>query len=340
MPFTAREIAERIGADVSGDDSVVLNRLLEIEVAGPGDLSFIASKKYERFLGSSKASAVIVGRALSSDRLTLLLHDDPYYAFMLAARLFNPPKVYPPGIHPSAIISESAVVDPSVHIGPLVTIESGVVIGANSVVLANCVIGEGSILGDDCLMYSNVTLYHGCRIGDRVIIHSGTVVGSDGYGYATSEGIHHKIPQVGIVRIENDVEVGANVTIDRAALGETRIGEGTKIDNLVQIAHNVTIGKGCILVAQVGISGSSKLCNYVILGGQVGIAGHLEIGDGTIIAAQSGVSKDIGPGKTLLGSPAREILKAKKTEACVRRLPETLKRLKKLENKVSDLEKD
>ncbi len=340
MQFTARELAEKIGADVSGDDSVVLTRLSEIEAAGPGDLSFIANKKYERYLDSSDASAVIVGISMSSDRLTLLLHDDPYLAFMKATRLFNPPRVYPPGIHATAVISESASIDSSAHIGPLVTVEDGVRIGANSVVLANCVIGEGNTLGDDCLLYPNVTLYHECRIGDRVIIHSGTVVGSDGFGYATSEGVHHKIPQVGIVRIENDVEIGANVTIDRATLGETRIGEGSKIDNLVQIAHNVTTGKGCILVAQVGISGSTKLGNYVVAGGQVGLTGHIEIGDGTMIAAQSGVSKNVGPGKTLLGSPAREILKARKTEACVRRLPETLKRLKKLEEKVRELEKD
>ncbi len=340
MQFTAREIAEKIGADVSGDDSVILTRLSKIESAVPGDLSFIANKKYERYLDSSKASAVIVGHHLVSENLTLLIHDDPYFAFMKAARLFNPPKIYPPGIHPSAVISENASVDQTAHIGALVTIEDGAKIGANSVVLPNCVIGKETRVGNDCILYPNVTLYHGCIIGDRVIIHSGTVVGSDGFGYATHDGVHHKIPQVGIVHIENDVEIGANVTIDRATLGETLIGEGSRIDNLVQIAHNVTIGKGCILVAQVGVSGSTRLGNYVIAAGQAGIIGHLDIGDRTVIAAQSGVSKSFGSDKVLLGSPAREMMKAKKTEASVRRLPETLKRIKQLEDKIRKLEKD
>jgi UDP-3-O-[3-hydroxymyristoyl] glucosamine N-acyltransferase len=334
MQLTASELSSRIGAELRGDGTVLLNRIAPIESAGPGDLSFIANKKYSKFLETTEASAVIAGKDAGSDSVTLLLHSNPYYAFMLAARIFSPPRAYEPGVHASANVSADAHVHETAHIGPGVTIEDGVSIGEGSAVLANCVVCAGSIVGDGCTIHPNVTIYDGTRIGNRVTIHGGTVIGCDGFGYATHNGIHHKIPQVGNVIIEDDVEIGANVTIDRATLGATQIGEGSKIDNLVQIAHNVVLGKGCIIVAQVGISGSTKLGSYVVAAGQAGIIGHLKIGDGAIIAAQSGVIRDIEPGNTVLGSPARDIIKSKKIEACLKRLPDALKDLSQIRKKM------
>lgn len=337
MAYSAREIAEKIGAEVVGDGAVELTGLAGIEDADSGQLAFVANKKYLRYLATTRASAVITGTDVHSERLTLLVHPDPYFAFMKAIRIFHPPKQYSPGIHATAVISESAVVDPSAHIGPNVVVEDSAVIGKGSAVLANSFVGEKAELGDDCLIYPNVTVRERSIIGDRVIIHSGTVVGSDGFGYANTDGTHHKILQVGHVSIEDDVEIGANVTIDRATLGVTRIGRGTKIDNLVQIAHNVDIGEGCIIISQTGVSGSTRLGKHVILAGQVGLVGHIEIGDGAIVGAQSGVSKSVPAETTVSGSPARAIIAARKIDACLSKLPESIKLLKELEKKVSKL---
>lgn len=340
MVHSVREVAEKIGADIAGDESIELKDLAGVEDAEPGDLAFIANKKYLCFLETTRASAVIAASGTSSDKVTLLLHPDPYFAFMKAVMLFHPQKTYDPFLHPSAVIADSATVHETAYIGPNVVIDEGGAVGKRSAVLANTFLGEGTTVGDDCLIYPNVTLRERSLVGDRVIIHSGTVVGSDGFGYATSEGKHHKILQVGRVVVEDDVEIGANVTIDRATLGETRIGRGTKIDNLVQVAHNVRIGEGCILVSQVGISGSTKLGKYVVLGGQVGLVGHIELGDGAQVGAQSGVARNVEPGKTVFGSPARDISRTMKIEACLRKLPEHIKLLRELEKKLSGLSSD
>lgn len=333
--FSVREVADRIEAEIAGDSSIRLKTLSGVEEAGPGDLTFIANRKYLRFLQTTRASAVIAAHGTTSDRVTLLLHSDPYLAFMKAMRMFFPPRSYAPLVDRRAVIAESAKIDESAHIGPNAVIEDDVTIGANSAVLASAFIGERTTIGDDCIIYPNVTIREATRIGNRVIIHSGTVIGSDGFGYASSEGRHHKILQVGHVVIEDDVEIGANVTVDRATLGETRIGRGTKIDNLVQVAHNVKIGEGCILVSQVGISGSTKLGNYVVLGGQVGIVGHIELGDRVQVGAQSGVARSIDQDKTVFGSPARDISQTMKIEATLRKLPEYVKLLKKLEKRIA-----
>jgi UDP-3-O-[3-hydroxymyristoyl] glucosamine N-acyltransferase len=329
-----------IGAEIAGDESIELKALAGIEEAVPGDLAFIANKKYLRFLETTRASAVIAASGTTSDRVTLLLHPDPYFAFMKAVALFHPQKTYAPFVHPSAVIAASATIHETAHIGPNVVIDDGVTVGKRSAVLANTFLGEGTAVGDDCLIYPNVTLRERSSVGDRVIIHSGTVIGSDGFGYATSEGKHYKIFQVGHVVIEDDVEIGANVAIDRATLGETRIGRGTKIDNLVQVAHNVRIGEGCILVSQVGVSGSTKLGKYVVLGGQVGLVGHIELGDGVQVGAQSGVARSVEAGKTVFGSPARDISQTMKIEACLRKLPEHIKLLRELDKKVSGTSSD
>jgi len=317
-----------------------LTGLAGIQDAGPGDLTFVANKKYLPYLKTTNASAVIAASGTTSDRLTLLLHPEPYFAFMQAVRIFYPARRYAPGTHPTAVIAESARIDATAHVGPNVVIEDHCTVGKNTAILANDFIGESSEIGDDCLLYPNVTVREKTLIGNRVIVHSGTVIGSDGFGYATSGGVHHKIYQVGRVVIDDDVEIGANVTIDRGTLGDTHIGEGSKIDNLVQIAHNVKMGKGCILVSQVGVSGSTKLGDYVVAAGQVGIVGHIDIGDGVQIAAQSGVARGIEAGTTVFGSPAREKIRAMKIEACVGKLPEYVKQLRELERKVSAISDD
>lgn len=337
MRLSAGKIADKIGTEVAGDGSVELTGLAGIETAAPGDLTFIANRKYLHYLDTTRASAVIAASGTTSDRVTLLLHPDPYFAFMKAMKLFFSPRVYHPSIHPTAVIADTAQIAPTAHIGPNVVIEDRVTVGSNSAILANVFLGENSKVGDDCLIYPNVTIRESSILANRVIIHSGVVIGSDGFGYATSEGKHHKILQVGHVVIEDDVEIGANTTIDRATLGETRIGRGTKIDNLVQIAHNVRMGEGCIAVAQVGISGSTKLGNYIVMGGQVGLTGHIELGDGVQVGAQSGVSKSIEAGKTVFGYPAREINRTMKIEACLNKLPESIKLLKQLDKKVQKL---
>jgi UDP-3-O-[3-hydroxymyristoyl] glucosamine N-acyltransferase len=337
MPFSAAEIAQLIGAEVSGDGAVRLSSIAGVESAVQGQLAFVANRKYQKYLTTTQASAVIVSPDTVCQRTTLLLHPEPYFAFMKAMRLFHPPRAYDPGVHPTAVVPADAVVDRSAHIGAHVVLEDHARIGAGTAVLAGSFIGMHSVTGDNCLIYPNVTIREDTQIGNRVIIHSGTVIGSDGFGYATSGGVHHKIMQVGKVVIEDDVEIGANVTIDRATIGETRIGRGSKIDNLVQIAHNVKVGEGCILVSQVGVSGSTKLGHHVVAGGQVGFVGHIEVGDGAQVGAQSGVARDVEAGKTVFGSPARDIADTLRIEVCIAKLPQSIKRLRDLEKEVKKL---
>ncbi len=341
MRHTVDEIASRIGGTVAGDGSVRIEGLAAIESAESGEIAFVANRKYLPQLETTRASAVIVSKDTEpAGRPVLILHEDPYFAFMQIVRMFHPPKRYEPAVHATAVIADDAQVDDSAHIGPHVTIESGAKIGASTAILAGTFIGELAEIGEDCLIYPNVTIRDRCKIGDRVIIHPGTVIGADGFGFASKEGVHHKIEQVGIVRIEDDVEIGANCTIDRAALGETVIGAGSKIDNLVMVAHNVKVGKGCILVSQVGVSGSTRLGDYVILAGQVGLVGHIELGDGVVVGAQSGVAKGAKAGTTLFGTPAREMMQQKRIEACIGRLPDLVKRVRSIEKKLSDSNED
>jgi len=248
--------------------------------------------------------------------------------------LFFPEPVLPAGIHPSAVVAASARVDPSAHVGPQCVIGERVRIGADAVLVGRNFISDDCVVGEECRLYPNVTLYPRSALGRRVRIHAGSVIGSDGFGYVFDKGEHRKVPQVGQVIIHDDVEIGANVTIDRAALGATVIGRGTKIDNLVQIAHNVTIGEHCILVAQVGIAGSTKIGNYVTIAGQVGVAGHLRIADKVTIAAQSGVMHHIPEGQKWLGSPAGPDRVMKRQYLAMERLPELLRRVQELERRL------
>lgn len=333
MPFTLGDIASRIGAELKGDPDIEILGPATVEMADAGDITYIASRKYSKALSSTRASAVIVYPGLESDRHSLLVTKDPYLAFAMVMRLFY--KALPeikPGVESTAIIPEDVVVPDTCYIGHHVVVSSGVRVGHNTAIHAGSFIGESTAIGDDCVIFQNVTIRENITIGNRVVVYPNAVIGSDGFGYAWDGTRHVKIPQAGSVRIEDDVEIGAGSTIDRATLGATVIGRGTIIDNLVQIAHNCVIGPGSILCAQAGLAGSTELGSRVTLAGQVGIAGHLKIGENTVIEAQSGVPSDIAPNSVVFGTPARDVYLAHKIEAILNRLPDYVKRIKKLES--------
>ena len=334
------EIAERFGITLEGDGELEIVAVAGLKEAGKGDISFLANPKYAAQVAETAASAVIV--PLDWDRpvkCAILRAENSDQAFAEIAELFYEPVPAPAsGVHPSAVVAESAQLGEGVSIGAHCTIEAGVVIGNNSVIQSNCVIGYKTTIGADCLLYPLVSTREFSEIGNRVIIHNGSVVGSDGFGYAVQDdGSRTKIPQIGKVVIEDDVEIGANVAIDRARFGKTRIGKGTKIDNLVQIAHNVVIGEHSVLCGQAGISGSSTIGSRCILAGQAGLAGHLEIGDGAIVGAQAGVTKDIPAKSFVIGSPAMPHLMAKKMIANMVTLPKLKEKVKRLEGTVATL---
>jgi UDP-3-O-[3-hydroxymyristoyl] glucosamine N-acyltransferase len=320
VPFTLNELAQRIGAEAVGDPAIVIHSTNTLEDAGPGQVSFLANPKYLKLLETTRASAVIVSPAVTSGRVALLRAKDPYFAFRQAAVALQGYRVHPhAGIHAKA------------HVDPTATV------GEGSVLYPGVFVGPRARIGRDCILYSNVVVYDDCVIGDRVTVHSNTSIGPDGYGYATSKGVHHKIPQTGNVVIEDDVEIGANCSIDRAALGSTFIGRGSKLSDNITLGHGVKVGAHCLLVAQVGISGSVSIGHHVTLAGQVGVAGHLRIGDNVTVAAQSGVTNDIPEQSTVLGSPAMPIGHARRTYAVFRNLPELQERVKKLEGLVEEL---
>jgi len=334
MPFTAADIAKLLGGEVVGNGSMVLQGFAPADRAQPGDLTFAENEGYFTRAEHSAASAILVDGLFASSRKTLIRVPNARIAFAKVLPVFFPEPVLPAGIHPSAILAATAEVDPTAHIGPYCVVGDGVRIGPRAVLQGSNHIGANCQLGEDVTLFPNVTLYPNTEIGKRVRIHSGTVVGSDGFGYVLDNGIHRKVPQIGNVIICDDVEIGANVTIDRGALGPTVIGKGTKIDNLVQIAHNVTMGEHCIIVSQAGIAGSTKLGSYVILGGQVGLAGHLKIGNRVSVAAQSGVMNNIPDGEKWIWTPAQPDRQAKRQMIALQQLPELFRRVKALEKQL------
>jgi len=340
MDITVKEIAKLIDGEVIGNPDILIFGISGIKEAKEGDITFLANPKYSSFLETTKASCIIVDRDTSSKTKTLIRVDNPSVAFSKIINILNKIDIYyPKGIHPTAIISDKAKLEKNVSIGAYSVVEDGVCIGENTIIYPNCYIGHSVKIGKDCLIYPSVVIRENVIIKDRVIIHSGTIIGSDGFGYVLVDGVNQKIPQVGTVLIEDDVEIGANVTIDRARFDKTIIGEGTKIDNLVQIAHNVKIGKNCIIISQVGISGSTTLGDNVILAGQVGLVGHINIGDNSIVMAQSGVTKDLPKNSKVFGSPAKDHSEAKRIIALIDKLPIIYKRLKELEKEIEELKK-
>ena len=308
MTITVQELAALVGGQFAfpADGSKAVRGGAAIAEAGEGDLTFFGNAKYLAALKTCRATAALVPLDFSEEIPPVAIRvENPSLAFAKLLEKFAPvPVKFAPGIHPSAVIGSGVNIGEGASIQPFVVIEDVASVGAGTVVGAHGYIGHGASVGAACLLHPRVTIGARCIVGSRVVLHSGVVIGSDGFGYEFSGGKHVKIPQTGIVQIDDDVEIGANTTIDRARFGRTWIGEGTKIDNLVQIAHNVVIGKNCIVVSQTGISGSSRLGNYVTLAGQVGVVGHIEIGDQATVAAQSGVSKSIAAKEVVFGSPA------------------------------------
>ena len=335
------EIAKFLDGKIAGDSQVVITGFSGLKEAKSGDLSFLANAKYADLLNETQASAVLVSNQENHEtEMTLIKVDNPSLAFSRVLSLFiEPPSDAFKGVHSTAIIAETAEIGKDVNIGPYVVLEDGVEIGDRTTIGAGTFVGFKSTIGRECLIYPNVSILHKTSIGNRVIIHSGTVVGSDGFGFATGQDVHEKIPQIGIVEIDDDVEIGSNVTIDRARFDRTSVGAGTKIDNLVQIAHNVKIGKNCLIVAQAGIAGSTMIEDYVVIGGQVGVAGHITVGSGTRVAAQSGIVSSVEPKSILFGSPAQPHMKEKRVKSALNKLPEYLKVIRGLQKKVEELEK-
>jgi len=339
MKKTLAEIAKEIQGRVVGDGALLIKGIAGIKEARPGDLTFLANDKYIPLAAATAASAIIVGKDVLVEGKTVVQTDDPSVAFskiIFMVKQDLTPKIK--GVHPTAVIDPSAVIGEGVGIGPHVVIEKGTKIGRKTVICAGCFVGQQTVLGDDCLIYPNVTLRENVTIGDHVIVHSGTVVGADGFGYALVDGVHVKIPQMGTVVIEDDVEIGACVTIDRARFDKTFIGRGTKIDNLVQIGHNVHVGRHCIIIALAGIAGSCKIGDHVIVAGQAGLGGHLNIGDGAVIAAQSGVIKDVPPGAKMFGTPAKEYRTAVREMGLAGRLPQYVEKIAAMEKRIKSLE--
>lgn len=334
-----KDFAALANGQVLGDPDIDITGVAGIQDAQAGDITFLSSQKLLKDLRTSRASAAIVSEAVEGLEMAQVRVASPYRAFATAIACFHPQTMQKPLSGPSAI-SELARLGQNVTVYPFVYIADGAVIGDNTVIFPGVFIGHGSVIGRDCVIHPNVTIRERCSLGDRVIVHAATVIGSDGFGYVFDEGRHHKIPQVGRVIIEDDVEIGSNVSIDRATLGETLIGRGTKIDNLVQIAHNVTIGEHSLLVAQVGISGSCTLGSHVTLAGQVGVADHSIIESGTVIGGKAGVMGGRTTKGFYIGSPIAPHREFMKAQSFFLKLPDMNKKIRELEARINHLEKE
>jgi len=337
MPFTAFQIAEQLRGEVLGDGSVELTGLAPADCARSGDLTFAEKESYFTAAEQSAAAAVLVAGQFASSKKVLIRVPNARVAVAKVLPLFFPPDQHPQGIHPSATIAPSAQIDPTAHIGPNCVVAARVRLGARSVLIGGNHIGRDCQIGDDVCLFPNVVVYAKCQIGHRVAIHAGSVIGSDGYGYVFDEGRHRKVLQVGNVIIHDDVEIGANTCIDRAALGATVIGQGAKIDNLVHIAHNVVIGRHCLVMGQVGFAGSTHLGDYCVIASQSGIAGHLKLGHQATVGAKSGVMRDIPDKGTVVGIPAGPDKQIKRQWIALQQLPEMLRRMRELEKEVEQL---
>jgi UDP-3-O-[3-hydroxymyristoyl] glucosamine N-acyltransferase len=337
MAYTLGELAALLGGELKGPADLRIEGIAAVESATPRDITFIAQRRYAKGAAQSRAAAFIVSPEQAQLGRPLIVVPHPYLAYARVAALFAPVRDRWPGISDLAYLGRDVELGREVSVAPLAFLGNGVSLGDRVTIMPGCVLGDGVRLGADTLLHPNVTILERCTVGARCIIHSGTVIGSDGFGFVPGQDGHTKIPQLGIVVIEDDVEIGANCAIDRGALGETRVGGGVKMDNLVHLAHNVMVGEHSFLVAQVGVAGSTKLGRHVALGGQVGVVGHIEVGDGVQVGAQAGVTHNLPPGKMFVGSPAREGPEAIKIVAHLPKLPEMYRRLKQLEQKIEEL---
>ncbi len=333
------EIAGRIGGEIiNGRDDMLICAVAGLKDAKEGEISFLAHRRYLKDLDSTSASAVVIPRDISFERLPAVRVDNPYFAFSQLLHLFHDSPCAARGVDPGVFMGNNVHLGNDISIYPYVYIGDNAIIGDNVIIHPFAFIGNDTVIGNNSVIYSNVSVRERCRIGSRVIIHCGAVIGSDGFGYATHQGTHHKIPQVGGVIVEDDVEIGANTAIDRGTIGDTIIRKGTKIDNLIQIAHNVSIGENCLLAAQSGIAGSSKTGNYVIMAGQSGVVDHVNVGNKVIITAQSAATKDIQDGETVSGMPSMPHRNWLKAMAVFEDLPDIKKRVAELEKRLTDME--
>ncbi|MGE0641039.1 MAG: UDP-3-O-(3-hydroxymyristoyl)glucosamine N-acyltransferase [Thermoanaerobaculia bacterium] len=331
MELALGEIAERIGAELRGDPERRISGVRTLEEAGPGHLSFLTSPKYRAAAERSAAGAILAGRDAGLSGRDLIVAAEPSFALAALLELFHPPVPRPPGLHPTVVVGEGCAIDATASIGPYAVLGSRVEVGPGVVIHAHAVVGDGCRLGVGVELMPHVVLYDGVVLGEGTRVHAGTVLGADGFGYASNREGHRKIPQVGNVEVGADVEIGALSTVDRALLGSTRIGAGTKIDNLVQVGHNVQVGERAILCGQAGIAGSSRLGDGVVLAGQAGVSGHLELGAGVQVAAKSAALESIPAGTSVAGIPAVRLGAWRRQQAIVRRLPELWNRLRRLE---------
>ena len=335
---TLGELAEYVDGRICGSPDIIIKSASTLGRAGEGDISFLSNRKYEKQLRTTNASAVIVGKDTSTTSVPLLIADDPYYAFMqIMVLLHGHRKHKKSGISTRASISDKAKIGADCHIGDFVVIADNVKIGDGCIIYSNTYVGQDVQIGNDTIIYPNVVIYNGCKIGNRVIINANSTIGEDGFGYATHKGIHHKIPQVGITVIEDDVEIGACCGIERGTLSDTVIGQGSKIGDLVTIGHGAKIGKHCLLVAQVGVAGSTNIGNNCVVGGQVGIVGHINIGNNVTIAAQAGVINNIPDNKVLLGAPAIEADTGRRAYSMIQYLPEMRQTIREIQNKIKKI---
>jgi UDP-3-O-[3-hydroxymyristoyl] glucosamine N-acyltransferase len=344
MPILLRELAQKIGATIlRGDGGLGVDGAANLADAGPNHIAFFADVKfYADQLPASKAGAIIVksDSAKLPATAAVLLVADPEMAFLAALNHFYPEVRETPGVDARAVVEPGAEIAPGAHVAAFAVVRSGARVGARSVVLSHSVIGRGAVVGEDCRIYPQVVIYDGVRLGARCTVHSGAILGADGFGYKFRGGKHVKVPQVGIVEIGDDVEIGANTCIDRAALGATRVGSGTKIDNLVQIGHNASIGKHCILCGQAALAGSSGLDDYVVIGGNVGLADHVFMGKGSKAGAKSGVGSDVPPGMEVWGYVAEERKTAFSQLRATKRLPDLVERVRELEQQLRKFQQD
>ena len=336
MGYRLAELAELVAGRVAGDPDRSVAAIRTLEAAGPADLSFLKSPRYRLQAEASRAGALLVGSGLAAalPGRDLLIVEDPDYALARLLAVLHPAGRREPGVHPTALVEPGGAVDPSAHVGPYAVIGAGSRIGPGAVVHAFVAVGRDCAVGEGVVLHPHAVLYDGTEVGAGCIVHAGVVLGADGFGYATHGGVHHKVPQTGRVVLEPEVEVGANSTIDRATLGETRVGTGTKIDNLVQVGHNVQVGRHCILCGQAGIAGSARLGDFVVLAGQAGVAGHIELGDGVQVAAKSAALASVEPRTTVAGIPAIEMRQWRRRTVLLARLEEMGRRLRALEKRL------
>jgi UDP-3-O-[3-hydroxymyristoyl] glucosamine N-acyltransferase len=337
--MTLGELARLVDGEITGDPQTAIAGINGIREARRGDITFIANRRYAHLLADCQASAVVVGADVGASPIPAIRVKNPDLAFATIVEAFAPePPDLARAIHPTAIVGRDACIGANVGIHAYSVVESGARVGDGTIIYPQVYIGHNAAIGANCLIYPQVVIRERCTVGDNCIIHSGTVIGSDGFGFSTVSGVHHKIPQIGIVEIGDDVEIGANVTIDRARFGRTKIGRGTKIDNLVQIAHNVEVGPHSLIIAQAGIAGSTRIGQNVILAGQSGVDGHRIIGDNVVVGAKAGVTHDIPSNVFVSGFPAHSHPKELKIQAIVRRLPELVEHVKALEEKLREIE--